>query len=349
MKMKPTLYGLDLKEAEALMKTLGEPAFRARQLMEWIYHKYITSMDDAKTLPASLKAKLLETYDLKGLVFAEEHEGGRGDSHKFLFKTRDDRLLESVLISQMDRRTVCVSTQLGCKMGCVFCASGKGKFGRNLTAGEIVEQVTLIEKKIKNFVTNIVFMGMGEPLDNFEATMKALEILQAAWGFDMGGRRITVSTSGITPKIVEFVNRNEGRVRLSISLHSSIEEKRSELMPINKKFTLADLLDTLHEVHDVLKRDITFEYTLIRDVNDSDEEARGVARIASRLHAKVNLIPYNPIREMDFRTPEKPRINAFRYHLEREGVRVTVRQTAGREIDAACGQLRLDREKENPV
>ncbi len=347
IKLKPALYGIDLAEAEALMKTVGEPAYRAKQLLDWLYHKYITNFDDAKTLPAGLRAKLLETHDLSGLVFAEEYEGGRGDSHKFLFKTRDDRLLESVLISQMDRRTVCVSTQLGCKMGCVFCASGKGKFGRNLTAGEIVEQVTLIDKHIKQHVTNIVFMGMGEPLDNFEATMKALEILQAAWGFDMGGRRITVSTSGISPKIMDFVKRNEGRVRLSISLHSSIEEKRSELMPINKKFTLRGLLDTLHEVHDVLKRDITFEYTLIRDVNDSDEEARGVARIAAQLHAKVNLIPYNPIREMDFRTPEKTRINAFRNHLERKGVRVTVRQTAGREIDAACGQLRLDREKES--
>ncbi len=344
MNLKPTLYGLDLSEAEALMKKLGEPAYRATQLLEWLYTRHIASLDEAKNLPAALRQKIGAEYDVSGLIFAEDHEGGRGDSRKFLFKTRDEYLLESVLISQMGRRTVCVSTQLGCKIGCVFCASGKGKFARNLTAGEIVEQMIWIEKKIGVPVTNAVFMGMGEPLDNFEPTMKALEIIQAEQGLKMGGRRITVSTSGITPKISEFVKRNEGRVRLSISLHSSIEEKRTELIPINKKYTLKELLETLREIHDELKRDITFEYTLIRDVNDSDEEARGVAQIAARLHAKVNIIPYNPIREMDFRTPEKPRINAFVETLESKGVRATVRQTAGREIDAACGQLRLDRE-----
>ena len=344
--LKPTLYGLELSEAQTLIQSIEEPAYRAGQLLAWLYQKHISKLDEAKTLTAALRTKLTQTHDLAGLTFAEDFEGGRGDSHKFLFKTRDDRLLESVLISQQGRQTVCVSTQLGCKIGCVFCASGKGKFGRNLTAGEIIEQIVWIEKKIKMPVTNVVFMGMGEPLDNFEATMKALRILQAEWGLAMGGRRITVSTSGITPKIVEFVKLNEGRVRLSVSLHSSIEAKRSELVPINKKYTLKELVEALDKIHHELKRDITFEYTLIRDVNDSDEEARGVAQIASRLHAKVNIIPYNPIREMDFRTPEKPRIDAFVHALEDKGVRVTVRQTAGREINAACGQLRLDREKE---
>ncbi len=342
--MKPTLYGLEPAEAHALIQSIGEPAYRAGQLLEWLYQKHISTLEEAKTLPVGLRAKLVETHDLSGLIFAEDYEGGRGDSHKFLFRTRDGRLLESVLISQQGRQTVCVSTQLGCKIGCIFCASGKGAFARNLTAGEIIEQIILIENKIKTPVTNVVYMGMGEPLDNFDATMKSLKILQAEWGLAMGGRRITVSTSGITPKIVEFVKINEGRVRLSISLHSSIEEKRSELVPINKKHTLKELIVALDKIHRELKRDITFEYTLIRDVNDSDEEARGVAQIANRLRAKVNIIPYNPIREMEFRTPEKQRIEAFQYYLESQGVRVTVRQTAGREINAACGQLRLDRE-----
>jgi len=220
MDLKPALYGLDLDEAKQLVGSAGFPAYRAAQLVEWLYQKHITSLEEAKNLPRTLRDKLSQ-YELHTLNFAEDRDSFDHESVKFLFKTRDEHLLESVLISQKDRRTVCVSTQLGCKIGCIFCASGKGKFGRNLTAGEIIEQVVWIEKKIGQSVTNVVFMGMGEPLDNFEATMKALKILQAPWGFGLGARRITVSTSGITPKIVEFVKASDGRVRLSVSLHSS--------------------------------------------------------------------------------------------------------------------------------
>ena len=229
-------------------------------------------------------------------------------------------------------------------MRCIFCASGKGKFGRNLSAAEIVEQVSIVASEVKKTITNIVFMGMGEPLDNYENTMRAITILQADWGFKMGSRRITVSTSGITPKIREFVKETGGRVRLSVSLHSSDDKTRSYLVPVNKKFGLAELTKTLDFIHKSLKRDITFEYTLIEDVNDSREEAERTAKLASRLGAKVNLIPYNPIREMNFQTPSKARIEEFKNLLQKKGVRVTVRQTAGRDIDAACGQLRLDRQ-----
>ncbi len=182
-------------------------------------------------------------------------------------------------------------------------------------------------------------MGMGEPLDNFEATMKALKILQAEWGFGIGARRITVSTSGITPKILEFVTRSEGRVRLSVSLHSSNEKKRTELVPINKKYSLEALKRTLYQIHKKLKREITFEYTLMAGVNDSRQEAEGVARLAAPLSAKVNLIPYNPIREADFKTPSPEAVQKFAETLQKRGIRVTVRQTAGRDINAACGQL----------
>jgi 23S rRNA (adenine2503-C2)-methyltransferase len=189
-------------------------------------------------------------------------------------------------------------------------------------------------------------MGMGEPLDNFEATMKTLKILQAEWGFNMGARRITVSTSGITPKIVEFVKRSEGRVRLSVSLHSSVEQKRNELVPINRKYSIEELRKTLKQLHRKLKREITFEYTLIHNVNDSDQEAKGVAAIAKPLDAKVNIIPYNPIREMPYESPTPEKTKHFAEMLLDRGIRATVRQTAGRDIDAACGQLRLDRESQ---
>ncbi|MDD5670004.1 MAG: 23S rRNA (adenine(2503)-C(2))-methyltransferase RlmN, partial [Candidatus Omnitrophica bacterium] len=228
-------------------------------------------------------------------------------------------------------------------IGCPFCASGQGKFIRNLTAGEIIEQVVWIEKQIKVRVTNVVFMGMGEPLDNFEATMKTLKILQAVWGLEIGARHITVSTAGLTPKIVEFVSRSEGRVRLSISLHSSNDETRNELVPINRKYSLKELMETLKKIHRDLKREITFEYTLIPGVNDSNKEAAGLVRLAKTLDTKVNLIPCNPIRESQFKSPTPEIMEHFRSVLLKQGIRATIRQTAGRDIRAACGQLRLDK------
>ena len=340
----PAFYGLDDQETEAFVKGQKIPVYRARQVLDWIYKKHISSWEEARNLPADFRNLLSSRFRVGSLSLEECLDSGSHESVKFLFRTLDRHLLESVLIAQRGRRTVCVSTQLGCKIGCIFCASGKGKFGRNLTAGEIVEQVAWIEKKLGAPVSNVVFMGMGEPLDNFEATMKALKIFQAAWGFHLGARRITVSTSGLTPKILEFVKRSEGRVRLSVSLHSSQEQKRTELVPINKRYGLKELMGVLKEVHRRLKREITFEYTLISGVNDSREEAEGVAKFARPLNAKVNVIPYNPIQEVDFQTPTKDSIEKFRDSLQKQGIRVTIRQTAGRDIHAACGQLRLDRE-----
>jgi 23S rRNA (adenine2503-C2)-methyltransferase len=252
-------------------------------------------------------------------------------------------MCETVLIVQKGRHTVCVSTQLGCRIRCVFCASGKGRFARNLSAGEIAEQVSLVSRESKSPITNVVYMGMGEPLDNYEAVMKSLGILRAKWGFGLGGRRITVSTSGITPRIEQFVRETRGQVRLSVSLHSADDTTRSYLVPINKRYGLSQLVKTLAKIHDQLKREITFEYTLIAGVNDSPSEAKAVGRIASRLAAKINVIPYNPIREERFESPSSTSIEAFKRILENDGVRVMVRQTAGRDIHAACGQLRLDR------
>lgn len=343
---KPLLYGLDLEELKAWCKQAGFPAFRADQIADWIYKKHIFSAAEAKNLPKDLISALEKNFDIAALQQVEISESANHESKKFLFKTRDNQLIESVLIAQQGRRTVCVSTQVGCKVGCVFCASGKGKFGRNLEPGEILEQVARVEKE-GGEISNIVYMGMGEPLDNFEATMKSLKLLQEPWAFGLGARRITVSTSGITPKIVEFVKRSEGRVRLSISLHSSQDKKRTELVPINKKYNLPELVKTLNELHTKLKREITFEYTLLDGVNDSKEEAMGVARIARSLKAKVNIIPYNPIADMEFKTPSNQKIEMFRTILEKNGIRVIIRQTAGRDINAACGQLR--RLRENPL
>lgn len=337
------LRNLNQAELIEFLAKFKIPRFRAVQILDWLYKKSAVDITEMKNLPADVKKLLSEHAKASVLTTVEVPESKNHESFKYLMKTEDGHLLESVLIAQSGRSTVCVSTQLGCRMNCSFCASGKGKFGRHLTAGEIVEQVSLISRHRQTPVSNIVFMGMGEPLDNYEATMKAIEILMADWGFGLGGRRITVSTSGLTPMIERFVQDARGRVRLSISLHSSKQNTRSELVPISKKYKLAELIQMLDKIHKTLKREITFEYTLIGNVNDSDEEARGVARIAVRLGAKVNIIPYNPIREMSYQTPAKERIEHFRNLLEEKRVRVTVRQTAGRDIDAACGQLRLDR------
>jgi len=350
------LRSFNLSELELFLESLKVPKYRARQILDWLYQKHVMDFSEMKNIPKALQETLAQHATVHVLTLVEVPESKNHESSKYLLKTEDGHLLESVLIVQGGRQTVCVSTQLGCRVRCTFCASGKGKFGRNLTAGEIVEQVSVISRnppscppltsgggKRWGEITNVVFMGMGEPLDNYEATMRAIEILTADWGFGLGGRRITVSTSGITPMIEKFVHDSRGRVRLSVSLHSSDQETRSKLVPINKKYRLDDLIQTLEKIHKVLRREITFEYTLIEGVNDSRKEARGVGKIASRLGAKVNIIPYNPIREMDYTTPPKERVESFRKFLEEKNIHVTVRQTAGRDIDAACGQLRLDR------
>ncbi len=345
-----TLYGLTPEEIGDIVVASGLPKYRAAQLADWIYKKNVLSWDEIRNVPKDALQKISEKIPLTSLEPVEEKKAATGGSIKFLFKTLDGHLLESVLIQKKEedaetggRQTVCVSTQLGCKVQCVFCASGQGKFTRNLTAGEIVEQVARIARMTGKKITNVVFMGMGEPLDNFDATLKAVHILLETWGFAFGARRVTVSTSGITPKILEFVKAVDGRVRLSVSLHSSIDDVRSRLVPINRRYPLKDLMSALRRINRDLKREITFEYTLIAGVNDTAEEAEGVSMLAKPLKAKINVIPYNPIAEYPGKAPTPADAERFCRELENRGLRVTLRKTAGREIDAACGQLRLDR------
>ena len=356
IKILPGLYGLDEKEMRSLVQAAGFPSFRAMQILNWLYKKNVLTWEEMANLSKGDLAQLAKRARLTTLEFVKEKKATLGTSVKYLFQTEDGHLLESVLISQKEspasqdtdsqggRETVCVSTQLGCKIKCVFCASGQGKFYRNLSAGEILEQVAQISRKTQKKITNVVFMGMGEPLDNFDATLKAVHILTAPWGFAFGGRRITVSTSGITPRILEFVKSVDGRVRLSVSLHSSKDDVRNELVPINRRYPLKELAEALKTISRDLKREITFEYTLIEGINDSDEEVRGVSALAKPLKAKVNIIPYNPIREFDHPAPSQQTIERFCKGLEKKGLRVMLRQTVGQEIESACGQLRLDRD-----
>jgi 23S rRNA (adenine2503-C2)-methyltransferase len=351
-----TLYGSTPDEIEAFVVAQGFPKYRTAQLLGWIYQKNVLAWDEIRNLPKEMLQKLSREICLTALEPAEEKKAAAGGPTKFLFKTADGHFLETVLISQKSapdpedeedvragRETVCVSTQLGCKVQCAFCASGQGKFLRNLTAGEIVEQVARVSRMTGKKITNVVFMGMGEPLDNFDATLKAVHILIEPWGFAFGARRVTVSTSGIIPKILEFVKAVDGRVRLSVSLHSSIDEIRSSLVPVNRRYPLKNLASALRKVNQDLKRDITFEYTLIAGVNDSEEEIEGVSILAKSLRAKINVIPYNPIAEFPHKAPTPEAAKRFCEQLKLRGLHVTLRQTMGRDIDAACGQLRLDR------
>ncbi|MFH0985824.1 MAG: 23S rRNA (adenine(2503)-C(2))-methyltransferase RlmN [Candidatus Omnitrophota bacterium] len=351
-----SLYGMTPDDMEAFVIARGFPKYRAAQLLGWIYQKNALVWEEMKNLPKDLLQKLSAETRLAALEPTEEKKAVGEGPTKFLFKTGDGHWLESVLISHKDvqdpedetdvrggRETVCVSTQLGCKVQCAFCASGQGKFIRNLTAGEIVEQVARIARMTGKKITNVVFMGMGEPLDNFDETLKAVRILIEPWGFAFGARRVTVSTSGIIPKILEFVKAVDGRVRLSVSLHSSIDEVRSSLVPINQRYPLKDLASALRRVNQDLKRDITFEYTLIAGVNDSEEEIEGISILAKPLRAKINVIPYNPIAEFPHKAPSPEDTEYFCEALKRRGLHVTLRQTVGRDNDAACGQLRLDR------
>lgn len=337
------LRSLDLKELQDFLASVAAPAYRARQILQWLHQKHVASFSEMKNIPQTLQ-KVLAGQTLAGsLKLREMSQTHEDHSRKFLFETRDGHLLETVWIHGKDRETVCISTQLGCRMKCLFCASGKGKFIRNLSAGEMVEQISMACRELKKPVSNVVFMGIGEPLDNYGATLRAIEILTMEWGFGLGGRRITVSTCGITPQVVQFVEDTKGRIRLSVSLHSSRQEVREKLMPIAKKYSLDDLAKNLLRLHRELHREITFEYTLIKGINDSAEEAAGVAKFANALGAKVNLIPYNPIRELEYKSPSPDDLERFRNLLERKNVRTTLRQTVGRDIHAACGQLRLDR------
>lgn len=267
-------------------------------------------------------------------------ESCRDHSVKYLLKTSDGNFIETVLIPQGGRKTQCLSTQIGCKMGCLFCASGQGGFVRNLSCGEILDQIAFVAKDTGSLPTNLVYMGMGEPFDNYDAVVKSIRIANASWGFGIGQRRITVSTVGIVPGIRRFSEEGLNQIKLAVSLHSPDDAVRTRLIPANRKYNIPEILKALEEAEDKFKRQITFEYLLAGEVTDRDEDAVELAGIAKMIHAKVNLIPCNSVLK-EFRPPAERRILEFQKVLEKEGIRVTVRRSAGQDIAAACGQLRL--------
>ncbi len=341
------LLSLSREELATELEALGQPAYRAKQVLQWRFHKRVTSWEGMSDLPAPLRADLAGRFTLTALEPMRKL-GSTDTTQKLLFRLVDGQLIESVLIpaspglygERADRRTLCVSTQVGCAYGCKFCASGLDGFLRNLEPGEIVEQVLQAEAMSGDRVDNLVFMGMGEPLANYENLVRAVRILNdQAWGVGIGARHITISTSGLVPRIRELADQPI-QVRLAISLHGATDEVRSRIMPVNRRYNVAALMEACAYWHAHKKQRLTFEYILIEGVNEAESEAYALAKLALPLEAKVNLIPYNTVQGLEWKRPSEPSQEAFRAILRRAGVDVTLRREKGHDIDAACGQLR---------
>lgn len=332
---KETLNGLPLEELEAKMGEMGQPAFRGRQLFRWIYQERVRDFSLMTDLKKEFREELAKRFVLPTIEIAEQQNSADG-TIKFLVRLPDGEKVESVFIPTEGRNTLCISTQVGCKMGCTFCATSYMGFTRNLKSWEIVEQ--LIGLPFPEPVTNIVLMGMGEPLDNYDEVIRALKIFQHPTGTKIGKRHITLSTVGLNHKMDKFVDANLGN--LAISLHGTTDEQRIKIMPINKRFPIDSLMETCRNLRFKGKRRVTFEYLLIRDFNDSDEDARRLAKLCSQLPCKINLLAYNENPFVAFKRPEESRVLAFQAILLDKGFTATYRRSRGRDIAAACGQLR---------
>src|SRR5271170_349115 len=368
MKFTPerrALTGETLESLSASLAERGEKPFRARQVLDWVYKKRARSWEEMTNLPKGLRAWLDKTFRLMPAALLLNKQSA-DVTDKLLLEMEDRSLIETVIIRvpqegvglDHSRKTICISTQVGCAMGCVFCASGLEGLKRDMNAGEIVAQLLQVcyaedertpraRSELASF-DNIVVMGMGEPLANYDNLIRALTIVNAPWGLGFGARRITVSTSGLVPKIIRLAEEPLG-FRLAISLHGATDEVRTKIMPVNKAFPLAKLIPAVKTFTERHGRMVTLEFILIDGVNDSLDQARRLRDIALDLHAHVNLIPYNTVEGLPWKRPSGVRQIAFAEVLDRAGVSVTLRREKGHDIAAACGQLRLKTEREREV
>src|SRR5450631_4525498 len=344
---KSSIQSLLLEEIAAYLATENQRPYRAKQIADWIYEKRVTSFEEMTDLPQDLRNRLTEEFAFGGIETVLTL-GSQDTTRKFLFRLADGNLIETVLIpaspslygATSDRRTICVSTQVGCAYGCKFCASGLDGFSRNLDAGEIVQQLLAVEKASGERIDNVVFMGMGEPLANLANVLRAIRIINAPWVLEIGARHITVSTSGLAPQIRKLADEPL-QSRLAISLHGATDIVRNKIMPVNRKYNLMSLLSACDYYASRKKQRIYFEYILIAGVNDAEEQAHLLAGHARRLGAKVNLIPYNTVEGLEWSRPSRERQERFLSILREHGTVATLRHEKGHDIDAACGQLRL--------
>lgn len=342
MKKPRNIYDLDKNELKRLMEELGQPSYRADQVWHWLYDQYVTDFMTMTNIPKELRLELLTHVKILPWEPVTEQISKDGQTKKVLFELFDGNFIETVLMRYHRRRTLCISTQAGCAMGCVFCATGQMGFFRNLSTGEIVQQVMFFARELSNQderVTNIVMMGMGEPLHNYENTLSAIDILTDEEGFNLGARKITISTVGLVPAIHRYAD--EGRqTPLAVSLHAATDKERNELIPISSRWPLGELIEACHYYVSKTGRRITFEWALIEGENDTLNQARLLGQLVKGLLCHVNLIPLNPTAGYGGKPPSRERVEAFQNELSRHGVSSTVRVRRGIDIQAGCGQLR---------
>lgn len=335
----PNIYNFTYENLEEKLISLGEKKFRTRQIWQWLYEKRVKSFDEMRNLSSELISKLKDnfSFDYIEIVTAQ-----RSDStNKYLFKLKDGNFIEAVLMKHDYGLSVCVSSQVGCNMGCAFCESGRLKKVRNLESFEIIEQILLISEDINERISSIVIMGIGEPFDNYDNIMRFVKIINCSKGIDIGSRHITISTCGVIPGIKKFMNE-EGQVNLAISLHAPNDKLRSKLMPINKAYHLEELMDTIKEYIAKTNRRVTFEYIMLENINDSEKEAEQLVKLLKGINCYVNLIPYNETENIGFKRTKKWKILAFYDILKSNNINVTIRKEFGGAVDAACGQLRAN-------
>lgn len=336
---KNDIKSLSLTELEELVISLGEKKFRAKQLYEWMHVKLAASFDEMSNIPKTLKEKLSNDYSYTELKLISMQQSKEDGTRKYLFELPDHNTVETVWMKYNHGNSVCISSQVGCRMGCKFCASTLDGLERSLLPSEMLEQIYRVSRDTNERVSNIVVMGTGEPLDNFDNLVKFVELISNKDGLNISQRNITVSTCGIVPKMYALADK-ELAITLALSLHATTDEKRKEIMPVANSFTINELMEACEYYFNKTGRRITFEYSLIGGVNDSVEEADRLAGLASRVNAHINLIPVNPVVERGFKESEKKAILAFKNKLEKKQINVTIRREMGRDIDGACGQLR---------
>lgn len=344
---RPSIYSLQLGELEDWLVEQKEPKFRAKQIFDWLYVKRINSFSEMTNLSKELREKLAQSFEITTLEVAVKQESKDG-TIKFLFELQDGYTIETVLMRHEYGNSVCVTTQVGCRIGCTFCASSIGGLKRNLEAGEIVAQVLTVQKALDETderVSQVVIMGIGEPFENYDEMMGFLKIINHNKGLNIGARHITVSTSGIIPKIYDFANESL-QINFALSLHAADNETRSRLMPINRAYDLDKLMEAIEYYVEKTNRRITFEYGLFGGVNDQVHHARQLAEMIKHLNCHVNLIPVNHVPERDYVKTTKEDIFKFENELKKRGINATIRRNQGADIDAACGQLRAKERKE---
>lgn len=337
--MKKDICSLNYKELQMEMEQLGEKKFRAKQIYEWLHVKLAADFGEMTNLSKNFRERLDEEYEIQTVHMLEEQVSKLDGTRKYLFELKDGNTVESVLMKYRHGNSVCISSQVGCRMGCRFCASTIGGLVRNLEPSEMLRQIYEIQKKSGERVSNIVVMGTGEPLDNYDNLLKFIRMISDEHGLNISQRNITVSTCGIVPKIMELAGEHL-QITLALSLHGSTQEKRQGLMPIANKYELSEVLHACDYYFQETGRRMTFEYSLIAGVNDTQEDIRELKELLGHRHCHLNVIPVNPIKERNFVRPDKKNAENFKNSFQDSGINVTIRREMGSDIDGACGQLR---------